>query len=423
MLYKDKLSKTSDKIRNDLNAKLHGKTYTFNLPTFQGFGGGSFGGAGAGSNWNYPNNYVELPQYERRTPIITKESFSEAFNRARTNGDPTFEFNGGTYTTEISDNPQYIGKRYQDKTSAVLREVLDDKMKVMSDSTRVEPFIGQPLGVRKRNESEYKYLDGGILKAQEGTGNLLTPHPLSPVGIALNQAKAMAKGKKDQQHLPPGVKEVIGPDGKKVAIRTEQPLQPLEQNIAEWLPGTGDVAEVGYIADDVKNGNYGSAVLAAGLTFIPGNVGKVLHGKRIANKLNSMIKKTSPEKISRYNEVQFINQMFTDPNRAVHVSPNSVYGATKTKKAAHSIGNKWIPGTADVSKVGEDNLVWLWEGSPYRHQWNDQTFISIPIQDDMIQTRQKGAIAVPEIDLTSNETVTLTKNPIVGNFEKHVFIK
>lgn len=135
--------------------------------------------------------------------------------------------------------------------------------------------------IRKRatfaaNARRWKHENGGILKAQEGTGNLLTPHPLSPVGIALNQAKIMAKMKGEQQHLPPGVKEVVGPDGKKVAIRTEQPLVPLEQSIAEWLPGTGDVAEVGYIADDVKNDNYGSAALAAGLTFIPGNWRKVL---------------------------------------------------------------------------------------------------------------------------------------------------
>ena len=123
---------------------------------------------------------------------------------------------------------------------------------------------------------KWKHENGGILKAQGGTGNLLTPHPLSPVGIALNQAKAMAKGKKDQQHLPPGVKEVVGPDGKKVAIRTEQPLVPLEQSIAEWLPGTGDVVEIGYIANDVKNGNLGSAALAAGLAVLPGNARKIL---------------------------------------------------------------------------------------------------------------------------------------------------
>lgn len=133
------------------------------------------------------------------------------------------------------------------------------------------------------------FKDGGILKAQDGTEGLVTPHPLSPVGIALNQAKAIAKMKGDQQHLPPGVKEVVGPDGKKVVIRTEQPLVPLEQDLAEWLPGTGDVAEVGYIANDVKNGNLGSATLGAGLLFLPGNAGKLLKtnvGKKISNFLN-----------------------------------------------------------------------------------------------------------------------------------------
>ena len=115
-----------------------------------------------------------------------------------------------------------------------------------------------------------EFKDGGILKAQKGTENLYAPHPLGPVGIALNQAKATVKMEGEQQHLPLGVREVAGPDGKKVAIRTEQPLVPLEQSIAEWLPGTGDVAEVGYIADDVKNGRYGSAALAAGLMFLPG---------------------------------------------------------------------------------------------------------------------------------------------------------
>ena len=128
-----------------------------------------------------------------------------------------------------------------------------------------------------RNAKKFKHENGGILKAQEGTGNLYAPHPLSPVGIALNQAKAMAKGK---THLSSGVKEVVGPDGKKVAIRTEQPLQSLEQSIAEVLPGTGDVAEVGYIANDLKNGNLGSAALAAGLMIVPGNIGKWFRKKK-----------------------------------------------------------------------------------------------------------------------------------------------
>lgn len=72
-----------------------------------------------------------------------------------------------------------------------------------------------------RNAKKFKHEDGGVLFAQSGAGNWWMPQPLSPVGIALNQARAMAKSKKDQQHLPPGVKEVVGPDGKKVAIRIE----------------------------------------------------------------------------------------------------------------------------------------------------------------------------------------------------------
>lgn len=153
-----------------------------------------------------------------------------------------------------------------------------------------------------RNSKKFKHENGGILKAQEGTGNLLTPHPLSPVGIALNQAKAMAKMKGEQQYLPPGVKEVVGPDGKKVAIRTEQPLQPLEQSIAEWLPGTGDVAEVGYITNDIKNGNYGTAALSAGLMILPGNVGKLLgkHRKAVSKTADAVEDAVRKADVSEY---------------------------------------------------------------------------------------------------------------------------
>ena len=102
------------------------------------------------------------------------------------------------------------------------------------------------------------------------------PQPFSPVGIALNQAKTRAKRNGTSEPLPSGVKEVVGPDGQKIAIRTEQPLQPMGQEVAAWLPGVGDVVEVGQIANDVKNGNFGTAALAAGLMVLPGNARKIL---------------------------------------------------------------------------------------------------------------------------------------------------
>ena len=171
-------------------------------------------------------------------------------------------------------------------TQEYARHILANKDDYSSIQVKRAAFA---KGIGGSQIKKYQHENGGILKAQEGTGNLLTPHPLSPVGIALNQAKAIAKMKGEQQHLPPGVKEVVGPDGKKIVMRTEQPLVPLEQSIAEWLPGTGDVAEVEQIANDVKNGNLGSATLGAGLLLLPGNAGKLLKtnvGKKISNFLN-----------------------------------------------------------------------------------------------------------------------------------------
>lgn len=116
-----------------------------------------------------------------------------------------------------------------------------------------------------RNAKKFKHENGGILKAQQGTGNLFSIKPGSPLDQAWQTANEKLKY--------PGVKQIVGPDGNKVAIRTEEPLKPVY--ISEYLPGTGDVAEVGYIANDVKNGNYGSAVLATAMVALPGNVGKI----------------------------------------------------------------------------------------------------------------------------------------------------
>lgn len=115
--------------------------------------GGNFGGSGAGSVWNTGDNIIESYDYVRNTPIL--RSFSDAFSEARKQGLSTFMFNNQEYTTDISDNPNYIGKRYEPKLN--IREVLDENKKVISDSTRVEPYLGQIPGTHKRN----KFQDGG----------------------------------------------------------------------------------------------------------------------------------------------------------------------------------------------------------------------------------------------------------------------
>lgn len=112
------------------------------------FGGGSFGAAGAGATFGEGAEQIDNHDYVRNTPIL--QSFSDAFNNARKSGLKSFTFNGKEYTTEMSDNPNYVGKRYQPLLN--IREVLDKNMKVMSDSTRIEPYVGQIPGTIKRDK-------------------------------------------------------------------------------------------------------------------------------------------------------------------------------------------------------------------------------------------------------------------------------
>lgn len=40
----------------------------------------------------------------------------------------------------------------------------------------------------------------------------------------------------------------------------------------------------------------------------------------------------------------------------------------------------------------------------------------------MVQTRQPGAVGVPEIDLTAPTTKIITRNPITGGFERQLVV-
>ena len=59
-------------------------------------------------------------------------------------------------------------------------------------------------------------------------------------------------------------------------LRYEEPLQPLEQEIASFLPGVGDVIEVENIVNDVKNKNYLPAILGTTLFLLPGNIPQIV---------------------------------------------------------------------------------------------------------------------------------------------------
>lgn len=133
------------------------------------FNDGKFGGAGASGIFTTKQSN-DYNQYEDKKPIITTKSFSDAFSEARKNGQSTFMFNEKKYNTNISKNPKYVGKQYETNIDGVIREVYEKEdgknMQLMRDSTRIEPYVGQRLGVRKRDKSEYtnskKFKNGGI---------------------------------------------------------------------------------------------------------------------------------------------------------------------------------------------------------------------------------------------------------------------
>lgn len=74
-------------------------------------------------------------------------------------------------------------------------------------------------------------------------------------------------------------------------IRSEEPLKPMSLEIAEVLPGTGDLAEIVQIGKDLSQGNIGSAVIGASLFFIPGNLGKVNLTRTDINNIIKSIRK------------------------------------------------------------------------------------------------------------------------------------
>lgn len=74
-------------------------------------------------------------------------------------------------------------------------------------------------------------------------------------------------------------------------IRSEEPLQPMEQTIAEYMPYTGDVAEAEQIRQDFSQGNVGAGITGAGLLLIPGNWGNIKNSLgKLFKRNNSPIK-------------------------------------------------------------------------------------------------------------------------------------
>lgn len=143
------------------------------------YGGGKPSGGGAGTSFITLDSLGQYPyDYVKNTPIPMQRSFSDAFAEASKAGLPTFIFNGKEYSTEISDNPNYVGKQYETFIPFNLREVLDPNTMVpIEDSTKIELYKGQIPGTHKREINTYN--TGG----DKDKGIQITP-PSTPLGVS-----------------------------------------------------------------------------------------------------------------------------------------------------------------------------------------------------------------------------------------------
>lgn len=192
---------------------------------------------------------------------------------------PRVNYNGNVYDDDLTDE-----ERRAVNFNWILKNISDEKVADYLDSGYIEPSV-----VESKKANGGRILDG---KTEENQTIDNTPwwqqpiSPLSPLGQAINDANTNFNYKYSEipkeelkQQLSKKeaglVTELIDKNGKAIFVPKGQAITPLEASIAEWLPGTGDVAEIGQITNDLDNNDYLSAAIGAGLLFLPGNVGKL----------------------------------------------------------------------------------------------------------------------------------------------------
>lgn len=98
------VKKVQRKVYDALSVPIHS---VFGNPNAGSYGGGSFGGSGFSGKWP-SQEYFYNEIYPADTLFVpVTETFNEAFANARKKGLKTFEFNGGTYGTELGGDANW----------------------------------------------------------------------------------------------------------------------------------------------------------------------------------------------------------------------------------------------------------------------------------------------------------------------------
>ena len=123
------------------------------LSVFGGFGGGSFGGGGASAEIPGPLPESQEEYYERNTPLIGEQSFSDAYSAARKSGASKFMFGGKEYSTDYDPDAK-LGPRKMETVILNRREELDSDKKPIEGTERYEPWVGQIPGDTKKTRKK-----------------------------------------------------------------------------------------------------------------------------------------------------------------------------------------------------------------------------------------------------------------------------
>lgn len=158
------------------------------------------------------------------------------------------------------------------------------------------------------------------------------------------------------------------PQGTWQFIRSEEPLKPMEQEIAEYLPGTGDVAEVANIGKDISQGNIGQALLAAGLLILPGNASGII--RKTGNDAVDMFRTYNknhtiniPENSELYPEIQ---KLIPEARKRYRLIDNTDITDEEIARALYGRANELGFDTAAKYSTGEPHL--LFRGDTKRYE-------------------------------------------------------
>ena len=147
----------------------YGQTLLKEYPSSTSSGGGDFSGSGASSSWSVDIGNPGPYDYVENIPLLDRMTFSDAYSAARRAGIGEFEFDGRTYSTDYDPNATLGPVQMGESLVGNLRNVYDADGRIIRDSTRVEPWMGQIPGRHKREHAQggtlllpyNKFEDGG----------------------------------------------------------------------------------------------------------------------------------------------------------------------------------------------------------------------------------------------------------------------